>query len=455
MGDSKYITQVKASLADEKETLTDKKVESSVYVFFSFDLTNSTKYKTINRYKWPLVTSRFYELIEDGLKKRLDQVRLWKYVGDELLLHKRLYSIRDLYDCIPSAYNVLQDTVNRLHKEFPDTKTILSVKASVWCAKAAEVAPQDTENISIIPKNLVVSKSGGQSREQYDFLGPDIDVGFRISKFAPRARLVVSADLAYLLYKERVSIEGIEQKLRIVSYEQLKGVWGDRKYPIIWYENDWSNISKSFLYDEHFDSDLIQRVRGNAASDISDLVKVYEDLDRRDEVEELWSYVKNLPAEAKEEATPSELSQAHLVEVHCVAVCFRQDGRILIARRPQDKRRLGGAWEFGCGQLRIAEDFEECLTRSYRDDFGAELSFTRPLRPVATYVIDDPAEKRKIPGIIFTADVTNHQQVRSIRHSEIDWIDPTTADALPDDEVVPNFKDTIRLALIVRTGERG
>lgn len=449
MGDSKYIAQVKESVADQKDSLTDKTVESSVYVFFSFDLTNSTKYKTINSKQWPLVTSRFYELIEDGLKKRLEQVRLWKYVGDELLLHKRLYSITDLYNCIPSAYEVLLDTIKRLHKEFPDTKTILSVKASVWCAKAAEVAPQDAENIGTIPKNLVVSKAGVQSREQYDFLGPDIDVEFRISKFAPRARLVVSADLAYLLYKERVAIEGIEQRLRIVSYEQLKGVWGERRYPIIWYEDDWSNVEKSFLYDEHFDSALIQAVKDDKSSELSNLVKVYEDLDKKDEVEELWDYVKNLPAEAKEEAIPSEVSQAHLVEVHCVAVCFRQDGRILIARRPQNKRRLPDVWEFGCGQLRIAEDFEECLTRSYRDDFGAELSFTRPLRPVSTYVIDDPAEKRKIPGIIFTAEITNSHQVRSIRHSEIDWIDPITAENYRDDEVVPNFKHTVRLALTV------
>jgi hypothetical protein len=80
-----------------------------------------------------------------------------------------------------------------------------------------------------------------------DFLGPEIDAGFRISKFALRRRLVVSAELSCLLFRERAAYTGIEKQLKIVSFQILKGVWTGRHYPIVWYERDWPNIAKTFF----------------------------------------------------------------------------------------------------------------------------------------------------------------------------------------------------------------
>lgn len=457
MVDDHYRDRVEEAIAPQKEALKERDIQTAFYVFFSFDLVNSTKYKSISRESWPIVISRFYELIADGLNKRVKNLQLWRYVGDELLLYKRLDSIQDIYDCLPKAHYVLIDSINRLHSEFPDTRTILSIKGTVWSARASEVIPQDIEKIKkkefkLEEKNIVVFQGVSASQSQSDFLGPDIDLGFRIAKHALRRRLVVSADLSYLLYKEARNItDKIEDKLRIVSYESLKGIWGDRRYPIIWYEEDWSKVAESFFYDESFDSTLIQRIieKKGQMQEVKELERIYENLDQKRYIEDVWQSLKELGPQKEEKAFASIIPST-LVELHCVAICFRDDGKILIARRLDNKRRFPGKWEFGCGQLRVSETFEESLARSYKEDFAAELSFGTRLQPVTTYFIDEQDEQRKIPGAIFLARVNNPDHVKALRHSAIEWVDPATVDSLSDDDCVPNFKDTVHRAIKIK-----
>lgn len=451
-----YVARVRAELQEQRELLPpDRVVSSAFYVFFSFDLVNSTLYKTLSGSRWPLVITKFYEFVEDGLKKHIPRVHLWKYVGDELLLYKRIESLDDLRGCVPKAHVVMKQTIQKLHDLFRDTRTVLSVKTTVWCAHAHDVPPADIQTIEKRPaptyRNLVLSQSSGPGQDRLDFLGPDIDIGFRIAKFAARRRLVVSADLAYLLYRDRAENEGIENRLRIVAYEQLKGVWGGRQYPVLWYENDWTGIASSFLYDEHHHNDIIQRLKsGRDAERLGTLTKVLEDLDLREASDELWTYVSALtPVAGDEEA--AELVQGSasgLLEVHCVAVCFRQDGRAPVGRRSADKRRFPGYWEFGCGQLAPFESFEECLRRAYQEDFGAELVFHGPAIPVATYTIEDADEDRQIPGIIFAVGIANPEDVAARKHDAIDWVNPDAPD-MQGAGCVPNYADTLKQAVEV------
>lgn len=347
----------------------------------------------------------------------------------------------------------MQVAIQRLHELFPDTRTVLSVKTTVWCALVHDVPPAHIHAVDKTQaaryRNLLIKQAGSVGREQLDFLGPDIDIGFRIARYAARRRLVVSADLAYLLYKDRANEDHIEGSLRIVSYEQLKGVWGNRHYPIVWYEPDWNLVASTFLYDEHHQNEIIRRLRDKPPPDtLNQIVKVYEDLNLKEGAEALWALLQALDG-AQEDEPPAEVTPAGmgaLVEVHCVAVCFRADGRALIARREASKRRFPEHWEFGCGQLSAFETFEECLRRAYREDFGAELRFDGPPVPVKTYTIGDADEGRVIPGIIFVAEVTNPDEVRPRKHSAVDWIDPGKPDAVVGGKCVPDLADTLASA---------
>lgn len=179
----KASTDATARIRSQAATLTDLSPVheiSAFYVFFSFDLAGSTHFKTLEPALWPVVVQKFYELIQDNREKRLDKARLWKYVGDEVLLYKKIGRVQEIYECVPDAYAVLNDTIKRLHETYPKTRQALSVKATVWCARTRYIAPHEIAagdvDFGATPeggnRNLIIYPDGQQ--ESPDFLGPDI-----------------------------------------------------------------------------------------------------------------------------------------------------------------------------------------------------------------------------------------------------------------------------------------
>ena len=66
--------------------------------------------------------------------------------------------------------------------------------------------------------------------EHFDFVGPLIDIGFRLSKFASLRKFVISADLAWLITAQGDAAMPFHYDGR----ESLKGVLNDQPYPIFW-----------------------------------------------------------------------------------------------------------------------------------------------------------------------------------------------------------------------------
>jgi hypothetical protein len=450
MIDADLLEKTRATIQDRGFETLGQKVASAIYLFFSFDLVNSTQFKIANPSTWPLVIMRFYELAISQLNTRFATPQVWKFVGDEVLFFSRISSKHDLFKALNAAYASAKSTTDILHSQFPKTKDLLAVKSTVWIAKAESLQPGEIEDFTRdfargdeFAKNIVIDGAFTSRVAGVDFLGPEIDVGFRISKYALRQRLVVSADLAWLLYRFRVDHSEIENQLRIVSFELMKGVWGARHYPVIWFESDWKNIDKTFLYDEHLTSEIAKKVNGlPAQSNINGIEKIFADLGRDEIMGNLAGEIENLKPATDAERPRREISFAASAEVHCVAVCISPDGRVLAARRPESKRRFAKKFEFGCGQLRWGDSFEDCLRRAYADDFGARLKFPEPLIPISTFQLDDPEEKRQIPGIIFFAEVENPLEIETKfsreKHSEIIWIEPHKL-PLSNNDCVPNF----------------
>jgi hypothetical protein len=155
----------------------------------------------------------------------------------------------------------------------------------------------------------------------------------------------------------------------------------------------------------------------------------------------------------RRESIEIEIPSDRFAEVHCAAVCFAPDGRVLAAKRPVTKRRFPNCFEFGCGQLRLGESFGDCLRRAYKDDFGVELAMSHPLAPVGTFEIQDTDENRIIPGLIFLAEIRDPSVVEANfsreKHSEIIWLNPATQDPAPE-TCVPDFRATIEKAVMLR-----
>jgi A/G-specific adenine glycosylase len=60
------------------------------------------------------------------------------------------------------------------------------------------------------------------------------------------------------------------------------------------------------------------------------------------------------------------------------AAVIHRDGKVLIARRPQEGL-LGGMWEFPGGKQQEDEDLPDCLGREIREELGAVIAVGREL----------------------------------------------------------------------------
>jgi 8-oxo-dGTP pyrophosphatase MutT (NUDIX family) len=450
MDGDELLEKTKEKLKGRGFTTLRKTPATGLYLFFSFDLVNSTQFKTTYPDDWPVVVRRFYDFVAAEVTTRLTSAILWKYVGDEILFYKRVTIRKDIHECLPAIHDAVDTTIAHLHSSYSKTRELLSLKSAVWIALTEFIPPGDSAKVDPQTPNIIVPTGRHPESAERDFLGPDIDTGFRIAQFARRRRVAVSAHLAYLLYRERGTCKKIEEQLKIVSYEVLKGVWGGRRYPIIWFEKDWRLVKESFLYDEQFDSNVVAAIiRGTLAdeSNLNLIEKIFSDLGRDHEVEKLYQSLDSLAAATDEDLIEIEIPRGKYAEVHCVAVCFSPDGKVLIAKRPSTKKRYPDAYEFGCGQLEVGDSFADALKTAYRADFGIELNVPENPTPFRTFLIDDNTEHRQIPGIIFIAEVSNPAEVEARylreKHSEIRWIDPEQFAEDGTSRYVPNFSETL------------
>lgn len=446
------LERTRQKLEEKKFNISRPTPRDGAYLFFSFDLVNSTRYKALFPQHWPIVATHFYDMVANEMAAYFTSARLWKHVGDEILFYKLITSAEDVRECLPLARKVLMTVIAIVHQIYPKTQPILSLKGSVWIANVEYVLPSDSRDVQLKKRNLVTGVTRLSDALDRDFLGPEIDTGFRLGKYVQHRRLVVSAHLAAVLFRERANCDRIEEKLKIVAFEELKGVWDGRRYPILWYEEDWSSVPGTFLYDEHLISPIAAAVRGGLAAEENQLKyieRVFADLGRELEIDDLRKSI----AEAHTAAPATvevEIPRDRFAEVHCVAICFDRQGNVLVGKRPANKKRLPGIWEFGCGQLKLGEDFASCLKRTYREDFRAELDFFGNPVPVATFPLNDADEKRVIPGIIFAAIVSNPTDVASghiqEKHSEIRWISPAQLASVREAEFVPDFVTNVEAA---------
>lgn len=140
----------------------------------------------------------------------------------------------------------------------------------------------------------IVNSSMYKTLEQYDnliekfklqegygiieFLGNDIDAGFRIKTNTQDRRLVISYDLAYILSRDTDYLKNIH----IITYKCLKGIWHNRLYPVIWYYDqkfvEGIPFEDSFYYDEIDNCMLVKEYFSNRTEPALNR-DMYDDID--------------------------------------------------------------------------------------------------------------------------------------------------------------------------------
>ena len=141
-------------------------------------------------------------------------------------------------------------------------------------------------------------------KNELDFLGPDVDAGFRIAKYSVPNKLTLCAKLTYILLNEReIYDKDINNNIYIVSYKKLKGIWENRYYPIIWYfekPNKPNNkkIYDCFCYDEKFKNKIVKNFLNNLDKKLSNqnnnkknIKKIFCDLNLEKEIKQIKSFI--------------------------------------------------------------------------------------------------------------------------------------------------------------------
>jgi len=206
--------------------------ESKLRLFLSVDVIGSTLFKSKHTYTatdhehpWLYFFRDFYDEFPTHFLNELDNEEileqekpiLWKSMGDELIFYSSISQITT----IPSIITGFKNALEKYDEESLEQEPNLGLKATAWIAGFPVINAEVSYE-----KNL-------------DFIGPSIDIGFRLCKFATKRKFIVSVELAYLLLQsdtERETRKGFKPKFTYFfdGLKELKGVLDGKPYPIVW-----------------------------------------------------------------------------------------------------------------------------------------------------------------------------------------------------------------------------
>jgi len=203
-------------------------------LFASVDIANSTAYKSMcaNESKpWAHVFRGFFDEFPALMAKCFADTRtnlvdsrkpercmdVWKFVGDEILFFAELRNHGDAAYHAQALKNALHGYTDQLRSRH----STLGLKGTIWNAGFPVI------NVEV---DTQVDTNSPPAR---DFLGPSVDLGFRLAAFADARRIPVSADVAlFLISSSRTSSDGIH--LLVDPPQYLKGFNTHAPYPLIW-----------------------------------------------------------------------------------------------------------------------------------------------------------------------------------------------------------------------------
>ncbi|MFN0125621.1 MAG: hypothetical protein ACKV19_02915 [Verrucomicrobiales bacterium] len=204
---------------------------SRVALFLSADIVGSTAYKVAaydqrGRPHWleafetlfrelPLVF--IGQVAAAGLwSEHVPDCGVWKVLGDEVIFIGMPADVEEAEILATAFVRTVEAYDDGLARRWP-----LRVRGSCWAAEMGE-----RNRMIEIPEMF----SEERGRPYLDFLGPDVDLGFRLSAHSAPGRVIVSPNLA-----ESLAADGVAPRLLFhpIGERSLKGVCSGRPIPLI------------------------------------------------------------------------------------------------------------------------------------------------------------------------------------------------------------------------------
>lgn len=243
---------------NEKRTLPadlPEGLKPRIRLFFSVDLAGSTAFKQ-SRSAWLPALVNFYRDFDQIIHAQYRAFRqrsnahiappeFWKSNGDELLYTCDLVTRAQAMDAI----HIWLGALSAYRCDLATLTEDLDVKSTAWVA----LFPAPNSEVFFRRGGAQFRSDGAddavllqaEMRDQWyesplarhdiirDFVGPSIDTGFRLTSWSSPRRLVLSADLAFLLTSSYATVEE-PLPLHFSGAQKLRGVIGDQPYPMIW-----------------------------------------------------------------------------------------------------------------------------------------------------------------------------------------------------------------------------
>lgn len=474
--DEKRLKEFKSLVDEANNNSSDRQkiaAHVDVVLFFSYDIVGSTKYKELHPDDWAGKIKKIFEAIKQRVNTEIKIAHIWRILGDEIIFVMKVSGKQMkfseqaiLSDSVAVIYKILQEAIDEIEGETKE----LSLKAAAWIGIVSDEEHYETD--TKIPKkykNLFYKYTVDETRNRkiFEFMGNDIDAGFRIKQFTYSRQLVLSFELAYLINRFIRHEESKNVELIHMGYKPLKGIWHDRPYPIIWYyDKSYKKVDflQSLPYDAANENSIIKNYQSRHCNQSTDqnmknnlFEKIAHDLGIDDKLTIIKQTLKNVEKSIEINDWLYNEDELHL---HLAAVCCDfKNRRVFIAKRSTERGKYSACWEFGCAKANKSQDYIECIKKEYEKDFGLKIKIMvssdrgeQCPTPYALYEIKENGEEfQSDKGIIVYAKIMNDNidefaNKKDYKKHECSLLltEEAASRFLSENEKsVPDFKDTI------------
>ena len=230
--------------------------QRKAFLYFSVDVVDSVSYKARRLNEWPADFQAFLSDFPRGLQERCRAAALpngckrclpppqrWKTAGDEILMYvdiaeasgcndhntcERQYELALYYAAVVTS--AIRDHNSAAYRRLMTNERAFLLKGAAWFANAVE-----TSEYRDSCGNIVFPSPDSHEPGRRDFIGRQIDIGFRIAKYSTANRFVLSVEYAVLLLRDNY-ITAQDAGLRLYSdgRRPIKGVLEHLGYPILY-----------------------------------------------------------------------------------------------------------------------------------------------------------------------------------------------------------------------------
>ena len=391
----------------------------NLFIFFSVDICNSTKLKHNNK-NWFEANNILYT-------ENFSSMRLWKSNGDEVLYAEPFVNLAHLALLINNAYCYIKQLQKEIGTAIKDP--LFQLKGTIWLARTYFKSDKSEDNSNHNTGADYISRANYDSNLQikdfdsmHEFLGINIDEGFRLAKRITGSKIAIDPRICYLFLlandiysntnkcnfvdyenkfhyyarnihpSEKKEINKILENIYFINYTKLKGVWHDRGYPVFWYYQKQSDL----FFDDQMDDLFVRPVQVLEMDWLSKIENIFNIAGVKDE----FLNIIRMVVYEKPKAIYNLEAKARLY--YAVACINPTTKNILVVQRSGSRNHLKKVWEFAPFK-HTSKAITESIEQRFLDEFGIEIS-----------MLTDGEEERNILPIHFCTIYRNGQPHNSI-----------------------------------------